>query len=278
VPDTILTEQRGEVLVITLDRPDRLNAWNPLMGRELSHVIRDANVDPGIGAIVMTGAGRAFCAGADIGDTFADRADAEPADTGSADGTRVAFEWVDLCTKSKPLIAAVNGICICVGVTQILSFDAIIASDRARFGIGFIKVGLVPELAATRLLTQRMGPGRARLFALSGELWSADEALTAGLVDKVVDDDRLLDETLTVAGTIAANPAPQLQWTKELLTVNALEADFDRVQERELAIIARCFETPEHAEAVKAFLEKRPPQFPPRSAIGPPRRPQADNR
>jgi 2-(1,2-epoxy-1,2-dihydrophenyl)acetyl-CoA isomerase len=165
------------------------------------------------------------------------------------------------------MIAAVNGICIGVGVTQILCFDGILASDRARFGIGFIKLGLVPELAATRFLTQRMGPGQSRLFALSGDLWTADEALMSGLVDRVAVHDDLVDEAVALAGRIAANPAPQLQWTKELLVQHALETDLRAVQEHEMEVIARCFASPEHAEAVQAFIEKRPPEFPPRAAI-----------
>jgi 2-(1,2-epoxy-1,2-dihydrophenyl)acetyl-CoA isomerase len=264
VPETILTEQRGDVLLITLNRPEKLNAWTTRMGRELKQAIGDANADPSIGAIVVTGAGRAFCAGADIGDTFADR-DVPAASSGSESaGANVAYEWVDLCLRSKPLIAAVNGICIGVGVTQILCFDAIFASDQARFGIGFIKIGVVPELAATRFLTHRMGPGRARLFALSGDLWTADEALMSGLVDRVTVHEDLVDEAVSVASRIAANPAPQLQWTKQLLIDNALETDLRVVQAREMDVIARCFESPEHAEAVQAFIEKRPPRFPPR--------------
>jgi enoyl-CoA hydratase/carnithine racemase len=267
VPDTILTEQRGEVLLITLDRPDKLNAWTTRMGRELKQAIGDANADAGIGAVVVTGAGRAFCAGADIGDTFADRDASLGASGPGSTGANVAYEWVELCRRSKPLIAAVNGVCLGVGITQILCFDGILASDRARFGIGFIKIGLVPELAATRFLTERMGPGRARLFALSGDMWSADEALASGLVDRVTVHEGLVDEAVDLAGRIAANPAPQLQWTKQLLLDNALETDLRRVQDREMEAIARSFESPEHAEAVRAFIEKRPPEFPPRAAI-----------
>jgi 2-(1,2-epoxy-1,2-dihydrophenyl)acetyl-CoA isomerase len=266
VPETILTEQRGDVLLITLNRPEKLNAWTTRMGRELKQAICDANADAGIGAVVVTGAGRAFCAGADIGDTFAERDTTSSSGPGST-GANVAYEWVELCLRSKPLLAAVNGICLGVGITQILCFDGIIASEQARFGIGFIKLGLVPELAATRFLTHRMGPGRSRLFALSGDLWTADEALAAGLVDRVAVHEDLVDEAVDLAARIAANPAPQLQWTKQLLIDNALEVDLRRVQDREMEVIARCFESPEHAEAVRAFVEKRAPEFPPRAAI-----------
>ncbi len=255
----VLIEQRGAVLLLTLNRPDKLNAWHPGMGRTLMAAIEDANADPAIGAIVMTGAGRAFCAGADVSAVFDQpRDEAEGDDPGA--GVR-AFDWVGLSARSKPLIAAVNGIAIGVGVTQILNFDVIVASDAARFGIGFIKMGLVPELAATRLLTQRMGPGQARRFTLSGDVWSAEEALAAGLADQVVPADALLDEALGFAGRIAANPPPQLLWTKQLLADNAFETDLQLVQERELATVQRCFASPEHAEAIQAFMEKRAPKF-----------------
>jgi len=192
VPETILTEQRGDVLLITLDRPEKLNAWTTRMGRELKQAIGDANADATIGAIVVTGAGRAFCAGADIGDTFADRDVTASSSGAESAGANVAYEWVELCLRSKPLIAAVNGICIGVGVTQILCFDAILASDKARFGIGFIKIGLVPELAATRFLTHRMGPDPAH----------ATSSPTPGPPDR-----RSTDRRGTVAAS-ASGPAP----------------------------------------------------------------------
>ena len=264
---TVLSEQRGDVLLLTLNRPDRLNAWTPRMGAELAAAIDGANNSPEIGAVVMTGAGKGFCAGADFEDTFATRiAGNDPGENtaGGQGGMPASVDWVGLCSTSKPLIAAVNGACVGIGLTQILNFDVILASDRARFGIGFIKVGLVPELASTRFLTQRMGPGRARLFALTGDLWSAADALAAGLVDKVVEADRLLEEAVGLAQRIAANPAPQLEWTKHLLSRNALEADLRAVQDRESEILRRCWESPEHAEAVTAFREKRAPIFPPR--------------
>jgi enoyl-CoA hydratase/carnithine racemase len=267
VPETILTEQRGEVLLITLNRPERMNAWTPQMSVELAEAISSANRSPDIGAIVMTGAGRGFCAGADMEDTFAKRISGEDPgeDTaGGQGGLPASLDWVGLCRSSKPLVAAVNGAAVGIGLTQILSFDVIVASERARFGIGFIKVGLVPELASTRLLTERLGPGRARMLALSGDMWTADQALSAGLVDAVVAPDELVEEALSLAGRIAANPAPQLQWTKHLLDINSFEPDLHVVQQRESEILRRCWASAEHAEAVNAFIEKRTPVFPPR--------------
>lgn len=263
----IENEMRGEVLLITLNRPDRLNAWTPAMGDELARAIAAASDDPGVGAVVLTGAGRGFCAGADMQDTFSKRiaGDDPGADTGSGfGGMSAGLDWVQLCRTAKPLIAAVNGACVGVGLTQILSFDVIVASRAARFGMGFIKMGLVPELASTRLLADRVGPGRARALALTGDLWPAEQAFAAGLADYLEEPDDLMERALGLAARIAANPGRQVQWTKELLTVNALEADTARIQERESALLRRCWESAEHAEAVAAFIDKRPPAFPPR--------------
>jgi enoyl-CoA hydratase/carnithine racemase len=211
--ETITTEQRGEVLLVTLNRPERLNAWSPRMAGELVAAISAANRDPGTGAVVMTGAGRGFCAGADMEETFSARLSGddpgESTDEGYG-GMSAGLDWVSFCQSAKPLIAAVNGVCVGVGLTQILSFDVIVASESARLGMGFIKVGLVPELASTRFLAQRVGPGRARSLALTGDLWPARQAYEAGLVDHLTAPDSLLDEAMALAGRMAANPGRQV--------------------------------------------------------------------
>ncbi|HEV7762379.1 MAG TPA: enoyl-CoA hydratase-related protein [Acidimicrobiales bacterium] len=266
--ETILTERRGEVLLITLDRPERLNAWTPRMAAELAQAMTSANRDPDVGAMVLTGAGRGFCAGADMEDTFSVRiAGGDPGDNTAEGqgGMPQGLDWVDLCRRSKPLVAAVNGAAVGIGVTMILPFDVIVASDAARLGMGFIKVGLVPELASTRFLVLRMGFGRASEMALSGRLLPAAEAAEAGLVDRLVAPDDLVDEAVGVATAIGANAAPQLRMIKDLLTQNATESDLDLVQQRESAALRECWASPEHAEAVRAFVEKRPPVFPPRA-------------
>lgn len=246
------------VATITLNRPDRLNAWTPRMSRELWHAIEDANETPAIGAIVVTGAGRGFCAGADIG-TF--HGQSEDRDAGGGEVFGASGDWVDLCRRSKPLVAAVNGACVGVGMTMILPFDVIVASERARFGMLFIKMGLVPELASTHFLVQRVGFGRASEMCLTGELYGAAEALAWGLADRVVPPDSLLDSALELAGRMAANPDPQLRMTKQLLTRNGSATDLKAVQELESEMLRVCWKTPEHAEAVRAFQEKRPPRF-----------------
>jgi enoyl-CoA hydratase/carnithine racemase len=265
---TILTERRDEVLLVTLNRPERLNAWTPHMAEELWDAFEVANRDPDIGAIVVTGAGRGFCAGADMEDTFSVRIEGGDPGENTAEGQGgmpAGLDWVDYCRRSKPLVAAVNGAAVGIGVTMILPFDVILASTTAKLGMGFIKVGLVPELASTTLLQQRVGFGKASELALSGRLLTGEEAAAWGLVEHVVESDRLVAEALALAAMIGANAAPQLRMIKRLLTLNAGETDLHVVQQRESEMLRECWRSPEHAEAVRAFIEKRPPRFPPRA-------------
>jgi enoyl-CoA hydratase/carnithine racemase len=251
--EQIRYETNGAIATITLDRPDRLNAWTPLMSREKREAIETANGDPAIGAIIVTGAGRGFCAGADISG-FQDQLD-------NQEELTVGGDWVELCRRSKPLIAAVNGACVGVGMTMILPFDVIVASERARFGMFFIKMGVVPELASTHFLVQRVGFAKASEMCLSGRLYSAGELSGHGLFNGLVPPDELLPRANELAAEIAANPDPQLRMIKDLLTRNGTEPDLKAVQSRELELLKRCYETPEHKEAVRAFMERRQPRF-----------------
>ena len=262
--EQIRSETRDDVALVTLHRPEKLNAWTPQMAVELADAFERANADRNLGAIVVTGAGRGFCAGADMEATFQKRISGEDPGANTAEGQGGMpkdLDWVALVRRSKPLVAAVNGAAVGIGLTQILPFDVIVASEQARFGMLFIKVGLVPELASTHFLVQRMGFGRASEMCLSGRLYGAAEALATGLVERVVPAEQLLDEALAVARGIAANPAPQLAMIKTLLTENGAATDLAAVQRRESALLRECWRTPEHKEAVQAFLEKRPPRF-----------------
>ena len=255
--EQITAERRDDVVVLTLDRPDRLNAWTPRMSAELVHAIEAADADGDVGAVVVTGAGRGFCAGADIEAVF-DAQLSNDADGGSPQRTR---DWVSLVRSTKPLVAAVNGVAVGVGLTMILPFDRIVASDQARFSLRFVKMGLVPELASSSFVPQRVGFGAASDLMLSGRMVPADEAVALGLADELVAHDALLDAAVARARTYGENPARQLRWVKELLTQNAAEADPMAAQRRELARLQECYASPEHKEAVAAFMEKRPPDF-----------------
>ena len=244
---TIKYEKKDKVALITLNRPERLNAWTPLMSSEQVSAITHANEDSNIGSIVMTGSGKGFCAGADM----------EEALSINYDDARIPDEtdWVDLIRSSKPIIAAVNGSAIGVGITMVLPFDTIIASEKSKFGMFFIKIGLVPELGSSHYLVQRMGFGKASEFCLSGRLIDAKEAFKIGLIDFLYSEEDMLEEAIKKAKLIAENPGPQLRMVKELLTKNGSETDLTKAQERESALLRECWKTPEHKEAVKNFLK-----------------------
>lgn len=264
--EQITTERRGAILIITMNRPERLNAWTPQMSREQVEAITGANNDPSIGAIVLTGAGRGFCAGADTEAVFQNRISSDEAGKAAADEPSAmtgGVDWVQFLRGSKPIVAAVNGPAVGIGITMILPCDQIVASTNAKFGSGFIKMGLVPELASSRLYMQRLGWGRASDFVLSGRIISGSEAGQIGLADRVVEPDQLLDTAVEVARSYAANPDLQLRMIKQLLTENSLEADLSLVQRREISMLERCYVSAEHKEAVAAFREKRPPVFRP---------------
>jgi 2-(1,2-epoxy-1,2-dihydrophenyl)acetyl-CoA isomerase len=257
--EQIIVEQRDAVLTITLNRPEKMNAWTPQMMGELTSTIQAANDDASIGAIVVTGAGRGFCAGADIGAVF-DKELKEGRRPEPAPDRR-GTDWVALCRESKPLIAAINGASIGVGLTLVLPFDQILAAKGAKLSCRFVKMGLVPELASSHFLTVRCGFGAASWLALSGATVLAEEAKELGLVDRVCEPDALLGEAMAMAGELAANPPTQLRLIKQLLTQNASEPDLAAVQRREIEAMNIANKTPEHAEAVAAFLERRTPVF-----------------
>jgi enoyl-CoA hydratase/carnithine racemase len=249
----IRSERRDDVALLTLDRPDKLNAWTPRMGAELSDAIEAADADPSVGAVVLTGAGRGFCAGADINAVF----DAQLQGDASAGFPAAGRDWVDLIRSTKPIVAAVNGPAIGVGLTMILPFDRIVVADGVKLSIRFIKLGLVPELASSTFLPLRCGWGAANDLMLSGRTVLADEAVALGLADELAAPDDLLDVAIGRARSYAANPIPQLRWIKELLTQNANETDTRAVQVREGTRLIEAYATPEHRDAVAAYLGRR---------------------
>ncbi len=255
VYNTIQVETGDDIAVVTLNRPERLNAWTGEMGHELDVAIRDLNEAPDVGAIVVTGAGRGFCAGADIRDNFKARM------AQSGNEQRGGGDWIRLVRSSKPLIAAVNGACVGVGATMILPMDVIVASEDAKFGMFFVKMGVTPELASSHFLVQRIGLGRASEMCLTARLYSGKEAFDLGLADRLTTPEDLMPRATALAREMAANPAPHLRWVKELLTRNGSETDISLVQKRELEVLQKAYASAEHKEAVDAFLNKRAPVF-----------------
>lgn len=254
---TLTTAIDRGVFVITLCRPEIMNAWNYQLHTELTRAIEAANGDGDVDAIVVTATGKGFCAGADMSAVFGLSEEQKRQARAEA---RVE-DWVALLRRSKPVVAAVNGAAIGVGVSLILPADQIVAAPQAKFSLRFVKMGVVPEFAASHFIERRIGFGAASRLLLTGEDLSAQEAHELRLIDRVVPADQLVDEAKTLARRMGTNPHMALRTCKQLLTANVPEVDLALVQQRELEALSRCYSSAEHKEAVAAFLSKRAPDF-----------------
>ncbi len=249
------------VATITLNRPERLNAYTPQMRRELSHAFATLDVDDQVRAIVVTGAGRAFCAGADVssGERAFDRSD-DPSylESLAAERARSLRPW----ELTKPIIAAINGPAVGAGVTITLQWDIRIAAETARLGFVFVRRGLSPEALSTWILPRLVGCSRAAELLLTGRMLSAREALAYGLVSEVVPDDELLPRAQAIAREIAEHTAPvAVAVTKRLLWRQLRETDLHAAEQIEQQVFTWCGAQPDAREGVRAFLEKRPPRW-----------------
>ncbi|MBI2761802.1 MAG: enoyl-CoA hydratase/isomerase family protein [Chloroflexi bacterium] len=250
----VLFERRGRVGLVTLNRPERLNAWSAEMAATVRSSIEECNADDGIGAVVITGAGRGFCSGADL---RRDRSADQQAPRPRGEEEPLPF----FLQRSKPLIAAINGPAVGVGLTLTLCCDARVASDQARLSARFVRIGLTPELGSTYFLPQIVGLGSAMELILTGRIIDAPEALRIGLVNKVVPHEQLLDEAMALADEIAFNPTQHVRWAKRLIYSNAANDNLRSVLQSEDEIFGQATRTDAFAEAGRAFVEKRQPRF-----------------
>lgn len=249
------------VLTITLNRPERLNAFNGQMMAEMMDAFDRADADDSVRAIVVTGEGRGFCAGADLssgGDTFA-RSNA-PIDDYRDGGGVLSLRIYAL---RKPIIAAINGPAVGVGITMTLPMDVRLASTEARMGFVFVRRGMVPEACSTYFLPRLVGMGRASEWALTGRVFPASEALEAGLVSRVLPPGELLPAARELAREIAANTSPvSVALTRHMLW-KGLDVDSPmeahRVESKGIYTRGR---SDDAREGVTSFLEKRPAEFP----------------
>ncbi|OLL75979.1 Enoyl-CoA hydratase [Pseudonocardia sp. Ae168_Ps1] len=262
-------EITGATALITLDRPDRLNAFTATMAAELVAAFDTADADDAVRAVVLTGAGRGFCAGADLErgtDTFSgDSAGAPRADHGTVDGVARDLGGVvalRIAASRKPVITAVNGAAVGVGATMTLPSDVRIAGDTARFGFVFARRGLVPEAASTWFLPRIVGISRAMEWVSTGRVFDAGEALAGGLVSRVVPTGELLDTALSLAAEIAGNTSPaSVALSRKLLWGMLGAADPWEAHRIETLAIDELGRGGDVAEGVSAFLEKRPATF-----------------
>ncbi|MEA2419451.1 MAG: hypothetical protein QOE60_1657 [Thermoleophilaceae bacterium] len=268
--DEIRYEIADGVLTITLDRPDRLNAFTPTMARELIEAFDRSDADDDVRAVIVTGAGRGFCAGADLGgggDTF-DWRDRDGGEVGVPrdGGGQVSLRIFD---SQKPVIAAINGPAVGVGITMTLPMDVRIAAAGTKIGFVFARRGIVPEACSSWFLPRLVGISQAMEWVATGRVFSSEEALAGGLVRSLHPADEVLAAARALASEIASEAAPvsvtmarRLMWTM-LGASHPMEAH--RADSR--AMFARGQSADAH-EGVTSFLEKRPPQFADRVSDG----------
>ncbi len=258
----IRTETSDGVCTITLDRPEKLNAFTETMMRELIAAFDDSDADDAVRAVIVTGAGRGFCAGADLstgGETFdyGDRGEVkEHRDGGGLVALRI-FE------SRKPVIAAINGPAVGVGVTMTLPMDIRIASSAARFGFVFARRGIVPEAASSWFLPRLVGISQAAEWCYTGRVFPASEALAGRLVSRVVEPEALLETAHGIAREIADHAAPVSVTITRGLLWSMLGADHPMEAHKvDSRLIYERGRSADAVEGVSAFLEKRPAHFP----------------
>ncbi|MBV9414358.1 MAG: crotonase/enoyl-CoA hydratase family protein [Solirubrobacterales bacterium] len=268
-PEQITVDVSDRILTITLNRPDRLNAWTQTMFGDLMEAFERADADDGVRAVIVTGAGRAFCAGADLergGETFTKRehedADTIPRDSGGRLTLRI-FE------STKPVIAAINGPAVGIGATMTLPMDVRLAADDARIGFVFVRRGIVPEACSSWFLPRVVGISRAMEWVATGRVFDAREALDAGLVRSLHPKSELLDAARSLAGEIAENAAPVSVALARQMLWRMLGAEHPmlahRADSRGMFVRGRSADA---AEGIAAFLEKRPANFPDKISDG----------
>ncbi len=256
----ILISDDGGVRTITLNRPDVLNAFSEAMLVALGSAVRSASKDKGVRCLVMTGAGRAFGSGQDL----AEVADKYQSDDPIELGTHLRKHYnpiiTMLRTMEKPIIAAVNGVAAGAACSLALACDLRIAGTSASFIEAFVNVGLVPDSGSTFLLPRLIGIARSMEMAFTGRKIKADEALQIGLVNRVVPDDQLSDETSKLAQKLATMPTKAIGLTKRAIN-QAWSADLEAHLEYEAMLQTTAGHSHDHREGVVAFLEKRKPDF-----------------
>ena len=258
-PPPALYERRGRTARITLNRPERLNAFTAAMHVALREALDRIEAERGLGAMVITGAGRGFCAGQDLNERVAPPG-GPPVDLGETVGRDVNPLITRLAALPLPVIAAVNGIAAGAGASLALAADIVVAARSARFTMPFGRIGLIPDGGATWTVPHRVGQARAAGLILTGEPLSAPDAADWGLIWKCVDDEALDGEIERLCGQLAAQPVAALAAAKQALRASwghtlEQQLDYERAAQQ-----ARGFSA-DYKEGVTAFLEKRAPRF-----------------
>jgi enoyl-CoA hydratase len=251
--ETIICEKEGGVCIITLNRPDRLNAINFQLALDLTRLLDEIDEDEEARTIILTGAGRGFCAGADIKEM------ADPTAKRLPIGMRYTF-FNKLEDLGKPVIAAINGPCNGGGLEIALCCDFRIASEAANFGLGEVKLGVIPAGGGTARLPRLIGPARAKEFLYFGNRIDAQQAYQIGLVNKVISPEELMTEAKNWAAELAERPPLSLKMLKYCANLG-MQMDLLSAIDYEAKCAAILRNTEDAIEGVKAFVEKRKPVF-----------------
>lgn len=256
---TLEVRHQDAIATVVLNRPDRLNALNTELGRELLAALKQLAEDPGARVVVVTGAGRGFCSGGDLKEFYElrQRGDTEQVRRLAADGKQIVLT---LCRMPKPVLAAVNGPAAGAGANLALACDLRLASDQASFTQAFVRVGLHPDFGGTYFLPRLVGSARAAEMIYFGDPIDALRAEELGLVNRVVPHKRLEEETRTWATRLADAPPLPIALAKEAL-FRRLAPDLEAILDFELEAQARCFASADALEGFSAFLGKRAPVF-----------------
>jgi 2-(1,2-epoxy-1,2-dihydrophenyl)acetyl-CoA isomerase len=257
--DTVIAERRGAELRVTLNRPDAMNAWDKPLATGLREAVEAAAGDDDVRVVVLTGAGRAFSAGADLRAGFDLTPEGHP-DVGTALRGRYHPIITGLRRMPKPVVAAVNGVAAGIGCSLALAADLVVARESAYFLLAFANIGLVPDGGSSFFVPERTGMARATEMAMLGERVSAAQALEWGLINRVVPDGELEAAVDELAARLAAGPTMAYAGIKEQLNAWSLARMEDQL-ELEAGIQVRQASSPDFAEGVQAFLEKRPARF-----------------
>ena len=254
---SVLVERNDGYVVVTLNRPDKFNAFNATQNKTLLVALEAADADPECRAVMLTGSGRGFCAGQDLGDR--DLTDGTP-DLGETLETLYNPLIRKIRAMELPVICAVNGVAAGAGANIALACDIVLAARSAKFIQAFSKIGLVPDSGGTWTITHLIGEARAKAIMLTGEPVAAEIAASWGLIWQAVDDDALDETARDVTGRLAKGPTVGLGLTKKIVqqaATNTLDRqlDLERDTQREVG------RTPDYAEGVSAFLEKRAPVY-----------------
>ena len=257
--DLVISAREGAVMVLTINRPEALNALNLKTTVALRHAVEAAGRDSEIGAIVITGAGRAFSAGADLKNVSA-RLDAGDIDVGDDLRANYAPLTRAIRQSSKPVIAALNGTAAGAGLSVALACDLRIAAVGAQLIVAFVRVGLVPDAGCLFFLTRMLGMSKATELAITGEPLAAEDALRLGLIAAVVPADQVVATAIDRARRLAEGPRQTVALIKRGIE-RAIELDLEQTLELEAQLQSLAGKSPDAREGIRAFVEKRPPVF-----------------